>query len=51
MIGFSWGKMDGTLAGGVLDDGELEYMLKYGGKCLVWSVWGLILKHRWFIQT
>ena len=50
MIGFSWGKMDETLADRVLNDGELEYMLKYGEKCLVWSVWGLILKYHGFIM-
>ena len=45
MIGFSWGKIDVTLAVGVLKDGELKSMLKFGGNCLVWSVWGFILKH------
>ena len=35
------------LAIGVLSVGECESVLKYAEICLVWSVWGPILKHRW----
>ena len=45
MVRFLWGKMDGALAVGVVDDGELISVLKYGGKCAVWSVQCLILKN------
>ena len=45
MVRFLCGKMDRVFAVRVVDDGELISVLKYGGKCAVWSVQYIILKN------
>ena len=38
MIRFYGAKLDKTLANGVLNDGDLSNILKYGMKCINWGI-------------